>query len=111
MQVLIYFLTIEAIAKLLRPRKSPFWRQFSLHSLACPFGHGLVCAARASLLALRTGVKIIDFLGHSSFATASIQPSTRPGCWLNGCNFFVIARQKGRSKLNSNGSRLVRIIQ
>jgi hypothetical protein len=62
---------IEAIAKLVRPIKSFFWRQFSPHLLACPFGHGLVCAARASMLALKTGVKIIDFLGHSSFATAS----------------------------------------
>jgi hypothetical protein len=51
--------------------KSPFWHHFSPPLLACPFGHGLVCATRASLLALKTGVKIIDFLGHSSFATAS----------------------------------------
>ena len=62
---------IEAIAKLLRPIKSPFWRHFSPRFLACPFGHGLVCSARAGMLALRIGVKIIDFLGHSSSATAS----------------------------------------
>ena len=65
----------EAIAKLVRPIKSPFWRHFSLRLLACPFGHGLICVAPdtfwASLLALRIGVKIIDFLRHSSFATAS----------------------------------------
>jgi len=64
------FLT-EAIAKLMRPIKSPFWSQFSPCFLACPSGHGLVCAARASLLALKTGIKIIDFLRHSSFTITS----------------------------------------
>jgi len=43
-------------------RSTPY---FSLLLLACPFGHGLVGAARASMLALKTGVKIIDFLRHS----------------------------------------------
>jgi len=55
----------------MRSIKSPFWRQFSLRNLACPFGHGLDCAAQASLLVLRTGAKIIDFLARSSFATDS----------------------------------------
>jgi hypothetical protein len=54
-----------------RVNKSPFCRHFSSRFLACPFGHGLVCTARTSLLVLRTGVKIIDFLWHSSFAIAS----------------------------------------
>jgi hypothetical protein len=53
-----------------------------LRLLACPFGHGLVCAAPdtfwASLLALKTGVKIIDFLEHSSFAIASLIIFTLP---------------------------------
>jgi hypothetical protein len=54
------------------PENRPFGANSRRFSLACPFGHGLVWAARASLLALRTGVKIIDFLGRSSFATASL---------------------------------------
>ena len=61
--------TLEAIAKLLHPIKSPFCRQFSLRFLACLFKQGLVSTARTSMLALRIGVKIIDFLWHSSFAT------------------------------------------
>ena len=56
----------------MHPRKSPFCRQFSPRFLACLFKLGLDSAARASMLALRTGVKIIDFLWHSSFATTSL---------------------------------------
>ncbi|HSW86732.1 MAG TPA: Lpg1974 family pore-forming outer membrane protein [Rhabdochlamydiaceae bacterium] len=65
------YLINEAIAKLVRPIKSPFCRHFSLRLLAYLFKYGLVGAARASMLALKTGGKIIDFLGHSSFATTS----------------------------------------
>ena len=59
----------------MHPKKSPFCRQFFPRFLACLFKQGLVSAAQAtigaSMLALRTGVKIIDFLWHSSFATTS----------------------------------------
>lgn len=51
--------------------KSLFWRHFSPCFLACPLGHGLVSTYQASNLALRTSVKIIDFLRYSSFAIAS----------------------------------------
>ncbi|HSW86802.1 MAG TPA: hypothetical protein VLG49_04805 [Rhabdochlamydiaceae bacterium] len=55
----------------MRPIKSPFCRHFSLRLLAYLSKYGLVGAARASMLTLKTGDKIIDFPGHSSFATTS----------------------------------------
>ncbi|HSW86507.1 MAG TPA: hypothetical protein VLG49_03285 [Rhabdochlamydiaceae bacterium] len=65
-------LVLEAIAKLVRPIKSPFCRHFSLRLLAYLSKYDLVGAARANMLALKAGGKIIDFLGHSSFATTSL---------------------------------------
>ena len=65
-------LTLEGLAKIMYLIKSPFWCHFSPHLLACPSGHGLVGTAQSSRLALRTDIKIIDFLKYSNFATPSL---------------------------------------
>jgi len=51
--------------------KSPFLGHFHPFFLAGPLGAGLVKWSMAALLPLVTGLKINDFFGQSSFATAS----------------------------------------
>ncbi len=69
---ILFILFLEPIAKLISPLKSPFCGHLSSLSLPNPPGVGFVEVNRASLLALLTGPKIIDFPGQSSFAIGSL---------------------------------------